>query len=346
MCLPCSRRLAIMVALRCSPCAQRRQVHPMDTFRDYITRLRPASQRTSSLAFCPLAILLLVALVMSACASAATATSPAPGKSNTLRQAALPPGFSTSPAGSTSAVGSDFFVSADNGDVAYACIVSTTSPSVTVPVWLTRDRAAHWTQVETLTAPRPVTSCGVTPDDFDTGTADIVLDWKSPGAQWMPSVTVSYVTTDAGAHWQKLTGTPAFVISDLATRDGRVYALRTIQVDAEGTTARRLSTSDDHFRTWHPIDSAIADNFNPISGFWADPTSNTLLASVDNGPESSVLWSSNDDGAHWQQFPLPIQSRDAIIAEFTGNVPARICESSLGSAARSEEHTSELQSQS
>ncbi|MGH2516568.1 MAG: hypothetical protein ACRDHP_13010 [Ktedonobacterales bacterium] len=309
----------------------------MSMFRNRFVGQLPMSQRWSLSLWWLLTAPLLVALAASSCAPTTTGKGPGSGQTNALRQVTLPLGYSVTSAsdGSNSVIGSGYTVSAQDGNVAYACVVATSKPSATVSVWLTRDGAVHWTQVGTLASPQSVTSCGVTPDELDTNTAAIVLNWTPPGGQWMPSTTVSYMTTDAGTHWRKLTGSPAYTVGKLTSRNGHVYEVRTIQVDASGTTARRLFVSDDQFHTWRPIDSTFASNLNSISAFWADPTSNMLLASVNSGPETTVLWSSADGGAHWQQVQLPIQSRNTITVTFPGNAPARICVWSLGGGAPS-----------
>ena len=234
---------------------------------------------------------------------------PVAGIAPSWRQANLPAGFGMA------------FHNADTGIVpsdgmtAYSCMGPFIGTSTNIHVVVTHDRGASWA----YTADPPGTWDGcqfVTVDAFNPA---IVAVCCGNGALY-PSQEVS---TDGGASWRQVSLPNAATIEAPATRGARTYAILAAR---DGSRQQTLAASDDGLRTWHAIDAAL-----PTSGYsrlWVNPATGTLLLESWPNGLTKELWSSDDDGTHWQRIIFPVPSREVVeltVRQPTVAAPWHIC---------------------
>lgn len=272
--------------------------------------------------------LLLAVLLLSACGQVvakphATATTPAPtpmptlpptptvavihssgqptwGKTAYWSHANLPAGF-----GMQFHV-SDLQVAPSDGETAYSCAAPVTAniPQVIV----THDAGAHWQ----ATAP-------VAPafDECD----QLVIDQLNPQiviAESCCSVGPAAISRDGGASWHALPSADQHMISQIATIGTKTWGL--VSVPITNGVNYILGESDDGMQTWREIDGTLAGK--NLRGFWINPGNGALLLQeYDTG-----LWTSTDDGAHWQQMGNPASNIvDYMVQQPIANLPWRLC---------------------
>src|SRR5690348_5411696 len=195
------------------------------------------------------------------------------------------------PTNSVLAYGHKVAVSASDGDTAYVCTIAsqaqtqTDTPAGAASVWMTRDRAIHWTQASPLlTARHDITACYVIVSDNQPSTALVVVSWSQTfGPQLSSDQAAGFVTTDSGVSWHEVDDPRSLGITQFAAIKGKIYAL----IGPACTPELPLTTSNDclwhlymisdSWQTWQPIwqpiDQTPTQNSRPIGarGFWLDP---------------------------------------------------------------------------
>jgi hypothetical protein len=254
----------------------------------------------------------LIALLATACgASSSAKTMPAstatraPSAPTPLSwtAATYPPGFHLPGASNETRI------AIASADTAYA-ITDTGAPDTPLNVYVTHDRAAHWTRAATLpillrdaSAWAPVADA----NDPNVVTARIFL---------MAGGQSNFVAYDGGMTWAAIKTylTP----SSFATAQGKTYGVVDFNyphsgVPNEGTQDwPRLAVSADRMRSWQPLSSAD----QRITDFWLQPATGTLVAQAQGYPNPTGLpcqaslpsskapcWEqSADSGRNWRVF--------------------------------------------
>ncbi|MGO8950380.1 MAG: hypothetical protein ACLQUY_22510 [Ktedonobacterales bacterium] len=203
------------------------------------------------------------------------------GAANALAAAPLPnfdPGIAIAPS---------------DGNTAYLCIAPKDAESVTEvypEIWVTHDRAAHWTHVSDLpTQPMAVASCGLTIDTLDPA---ILVAQAMPSTG--PGPEESFASFDGGRTWQTLTSPQAVAVQEgFATWGHTTYTMSNIG----------LYRSTDGMRTWQTVTSGIVSAGTIMRQYWVNPGSGNLLAWTEHmSTSTSYLWSSQDQGARWRKI--------------------------------------------
>lgn len=236
----------------------------------------------------------------------------------------------TFPPGSVLAYGHTLAVPVSDGNTAYACAITLSKGAATTPatgsigdtpsgiasMWVTHDRAAHWTQTHALPAVgHAVNSCSIIVDDYQPSTALVVVSWSEiPVPEVSADVAASFVTTDGGASWHQVADPSAVNIGRILTANGRTYALLNHTcTDAQPRTIENdclwhLYPITDSWQIGQPVDQAIStDSLMGIRGLWADRSSGAIWVEVpERHATISQLWKSADGGAHWQHVKVPV----------------------------------------
>ncbi|HEY7339324.1 MAG TPA: hypothetical protein VH591_00465 [Ktedonobacterales bacterium] len=205
---------------------------------------------------------------------------------------------------------SDLQVAASDGRTAYACAIPGDQTQPGHPrVVVTHNGGASWA----YTTPIPVMwdSCaGLVVDMLDPSVVIAGEDFGGP----------QEATFDSGQSWQSLSLPPQQAILQLATRSNVTYALMSKPNVGPNGAGAILAESTDHLRTWQEIDANLAPT--NLRQFWINPTTGALLLQT----YTSGLWTSTDDGAHWQQMAIPDSSGGVyMVQQPTGNQPWRLC---------------------
>lgn len=202
---------------------------------------------------------------------------------------------------------SDLQVAASDGKTAYACAALGTQPNPRVIV--THDGGASWVYATTI--PVAWGAC-----------ARLVVDTLNPAVVIAQGdfLGPQEITLDGGKSWQALSLPPQREIVQLATRGQSAYAFMQVLVNGGSSATTILTESTDNMHTWHEIDGNLASA--NLRGFWLNPGSGALLLQTyDQG-----LWTSTDDGAHWQQLGIPETSIvDRMVQQPRANQPWHLC---------------------
>lgn len=205
---------------------------------------------------------------------------------------------------------SDLQVADSDGRIAYACAVPGKQDQAGTPrVVVTRNGGASWTYVTNI----PVSwySC-----------AALVVDMLDPSVVIAEGdfLGPQEITFDGGKSWQALPLPSQQTILRLAICGQSAYALMEVPQNGGLSSITIFAESSDHLRTWHEIDGHLAAM--NLRQFWINPGSGALLLQTyDNG-----LWTSTDEGAHWQQMSIPIVGAvDYFMQQPKANQPWRLC---------------------
>lgn len=202
---------------------------------------------------------------------------------------------------------SDLDVAPSDGMTAYSCMGQDTGPHVHVVV--THDRGVSWA----YTADPPGSWDGCQIVTVDGLNPAIVAVCCGNGAVY----PFQAVSTDGGISWRQVSLPHAATIQALATRGSRTYA---ILIARDGSRQGMLAVSDDGLRTWRAIDATLPTlNYSRL---WVNPTTGALLLEAWPDGEAHELWSSDDEGAHWQQIIYPVPSREVV--ELTVRQPTAV----------------------
>jgi hypothetical protein len=233
------------------------------------------------------------------------------------------------------------------GRIAYACDVmplpqgTPTASGETSQFRVTYDRGAQWTPALAITAQPNATACSIAIDALDPSLVVVASSYADPTdpnyapnyALPSPNQTVSEVTFDGGATWQRLAGNQ--LIQQPSTVGGVTIALRATQTGQGSSVSITygLAMSRDQLRTWTPIDAALraASPQEGVLSYWLNPTTGALLAQTQDLSIAAptVLWSSTDTGQHWRKLPSP-GGGGPVIGSFViqppaGDAPWHIC---------------------
>jgi photosystem II stability/assembly factor-like uncharacterized protein len=234
---------------------------------------------------------------------------PVAGKAVPWSHATLPSGFG---------MGfhlADLEVAASDGATAYSCAVAGTLQDRSGPprVIVTHDAGAHWAATAPIAA--SWSECDLLIVDKLDPTIVIAESGYSLGA--------SFVSFNGGGSWQTLPAQDGIAIEQLATIGRHSWALVT-KPNANGAT-EALAESLDGLRSWREIDVNLPASDQVM--FWVNPGNASLLVQT----YAHGVWTSSDDGAHWQQMNLPASSDGSILAvqQPRANAPWRLCADSL-----------------
>src|SRR5579859_6175152 len=164
-----------------------------------------------------------------------------PGQTLAWRQVALPAGVDLTS-------GASYAASPVDGNAAWLCAPASASDFA---FWVTSDAGSSWRQVSTL-APataQPSRSCTLVADQADPRTLVAVFSWGSGADGSLRSM--SYVSTDGGAHWRPLPGD--IQTMEVATAGATTYAILIDTAANPATQQSGLVVSGDGLRSWHAI---------------------------------------------------------------------------------------------
>ena len=190
--------------------------------------------------------------------------------------------------------------SQSDSDTAYECAALPGASPQGVQVWITRDRAAHWSRVADIMTGGLVDACTIVVDDLDPATAAVQAIRRADSG-CVPAIGCgeyhTFVTRNAGQMWTPMTG-PYTILLQLATRGGATYALFSQRPQSITQTKSSLAVSRDGLRTWTSLNGA----FSPIQRFWLNRFTGAVLALTD---DNGLWWLPPGTGQSWEGFPNP-----------------------------------------
>ncbi len=196
-----------------------------------------------------------------------------------------------------------------NGNIAYIC---QTLPGNTTHLWRTVDAGEQWTALPTISTQSSLPICSLQTDENDPQTVFVTLTDQLGDSSLGGS---SFVLRDSSLHWQPASS----FIQEVASWQGTFYA---IKGSADNGTHLYASTN---LKSWREIDSNewIQPEPGHDSGYvptqlWVQSTTGALLVWVNgnlNAPSS--LWTSSDQGRHWQHIAYPWSAAPSISSEPT-----------------------------
>jgi hypothetical protein len=208
-----------------------------------------------------------------------------------------------------------------DGDTAYTCEPSTSSTGG-LAIWVTHDRAQHWTELAPLPSVGRKVDVGViTPDAADPSIVVVAVSWEplyefKVLIQNLISDFAQFVTFDGGAHWQPLQSPEPFLVLWLATYHGTTLASLLYS-----SASTHLWSSTDHLQTWHelPQTPSLEPFINPVNG--------ELLALDTNVDNQGIIDESTDLGQHWTSQPVPseLYNGGILVSPPVVSQPWRLC---------------------
>jgi photosystem II stability/assembly factor-like uncharacterized protein len=216
--------------------------------------------------------------------------------------------------------GGVFTIAPSDGNVAYSCM-RPASTSMALAVWVTHDRAQHWTQVASLpSVAHQLTICDLIPDAVDPSIVVASVSWArqqdlfaAPPQMTFPEFR-DFITFDGGAQWQPLPGSEPVLLQWLATYHGTTLA---IVEQSSGDVSLEMST--DQLQTWRELPQA------PVGQVWINPVTGDLLVLGTNGTNQQ-LYESSDLGQHWNVVPMPnTLTGNPLISPPVASQPWRLC---------------------
>jgi hypothetical protein len=287
-------------------------------------------------------VVVLAALLIAACSPsttariartslpAGTATSslhpiptPTLAPAGPLAWQAHPSPISLIPSPSNAAPPPRLTVAASDGNTAYLCVPQAEATATGPQVWVTHDRAAHWTRVAEPATGNAAESCTVVVDDLDPARAVV---WSAPGgipgAPQAPGGTLFpfYATEDAGHTWRPVRG-PLGELAQIATYAGVSYALFRGHPQSASQIPSRLAISRDNWRTWTAIDQQLA----PVIRFWLNPFAGSLLART---VSDTIFWQTAISGQPWialSSAPFAFGPDGVVVQTPFAGQPWQIC---------------------
>ncbi len=212
-------------------------------------------------------------------------------------------------------------VAPGDGDIAYMCMANGSSR---VAVWVTRDRAAHWTHVGDISVSMGTNQCYPTVDGLQPNTAVVAVVAAKLGASPPVSLYTSYVTFDGGSAWRQLSKQQPYLAFQFSTLAGVIYGYLRVVHGQQDEEVPELVVSNDQMRTWRPILQGIGDFSGFDSNdFWLNPVNGALLVK-----DASVFWSSADAGVHWAKIAVPylaMPSAETVVQAPVTDTPWHLC---------------------
>ncbi|GEM_PF-2126839 len=248
----------------------------------------------------------------------------------TWTTASMPPG---NPMSGMRDNGASLTVAPSDGNTAYTC----TAPSPPLPspskvpasVWVTHDRARHWTRAAPIPpVAHPFGWCWVVVDQMNPATAVLAVSWGREAEGPSLKTTVSFVTFNSGQSWQPLTSPQTspqnFFVFEFATYHGVTIAIIGVNIDGG---LSKWWVSRNHMRTWQTINYQLP--VQQIGQFWINPGTGELLAHglLDNSDSTVQLLDSHDLGLHWTTITVPVNFGwgSPLISPPVANQPWRLC---------------------
>ena len=111
-------------------------------------------------------------------------------------------------------------VAPGDGDIAYMCIAN---GGARVAIWVTHDRAAHWTHVGDIPVATGTNRCYPTVDGLQPNTMVVAVIAANLVATPPLRYYTSYATLDGGSTWRKLVGPQPYFVSQVSTLAGVIY---------------------------------------------------------------------------------------------------------------------------
>ena len=222
-----------------------------------------------------------------------------------------------------------------DGNIAYTCMRPASASASMEPepeVWVTHDRAQHWTQAAPLPAAhRQLYICSLLPDAADPSIVVVGVSWMREkdlsGAP--PQIGLAawedFVSFDGGTHWQLLHGPGLFMPEWVATYHGTTVAeLET----ADGSVNLWLST--DQMQSWRKLDQA------PSGQLYMNPSTGDLLMLGGGNGNQEQIYESSDLGQHWTSFPMPLNysAEYQLVSYSVGDPSWHICGTSTAPSTK------------
>ena len=213
------------------------------------------------------------------------------------------------------------FIAPSDGNIAYSCMAPATI-AVRPAIWVTRDRAQHWTQVASLPlVDHQLQICDLIPDAVDPSMVVASVSWARPKdlmgepPQMAFPEFREFITFDGGGHWQSLPGSEPVLLQWLATYHGTTLA---IVEQSSGDVS--LEMSADHLQTWQELPRA------PVGQVLINSATGDLLVLGTNGSNQEQLYKSHDLGQHWTVLSLPnTLTGNPLISPPVAGEPWRLC---------------------
>jgi hypothetical protein len=222
-------------------------------------------------------------------------------------------------------------ISPSDGNTAYSCMWPA-SASVGPDIWVTHDRAQHWTQITPPpSAHRTLDICGLLLDAADPSIVVAYVSWmRQKDLQGAPpqiflAAFTDFVSFDDGAHWQLLRGPGLFMPEWVATYHGTTVAeLET----ADGSVNLWMST--DQMRSWRKLDLA------PSGQLFINPSTGDLLMLGGGNGNPQQIYESSDLGQHWTSFTMPLNyfAEYQLVSYSVGDPSWHICGSSTAASTK------------
>jgi hypothetical protein len=182
-----------------------------------------------------------------------------------------------------------------DGRAAYLCGANWTNTNTDVQpdVWVTTDRAAHWTLITPLPLPRHFNSCHMVVNDTNVASAvvEMIYDSATPDTD----VTDDFATFDGGKSWSQIGASNSERVAQLASLGDTIYALTSSPTDDGGQPHLFVASSATFAdpRAWQRADTGLPA---PIQRLWLNPRTGALLATISLIGNQPQLWQSTDGG--------------------------------------------------
>jgi hypothetical protein len=196
-------------------------------------------------------------------------------------------------------------VAPSDGNILYACALDQSSLTAVPHIWISRDRAAHWSTGAAVPSQADASNCQIVVDANDPQRLAASLSYMPPGAGGGPdpSTYQIFLSTDGARTWTAPSPHEAWWITRLASSGSTDYAIRSVLMSSLNAVTTDLYASTNGMRTWQNVSSTLtAPGGDFDKTFWLDPTIGNLLLQVE-GDHILMLYASTDGGQHWAAVP-------------------------------------------
>jgi hypothetical protein len=213
-------------------------------------------------------------------------------------------------------------VAPSDGNTAYLCAPQADETAAGPQVWVTSDRAAHWTRVADPALGNAAWACTIVVDQLDPARA---VAWNAPGGisgapqAGSGALFTYYITDDAGRTWQPVRG-PLDQLAQIVSYAGLTYALFRGHPQSASQVPAYIAISRDNWRTW-TADKSLA----PVIEFRLNPFAGTLLARTTS---NNAYWQSSNSGHTWaalSEAPFEFSPDGVVMQTSFAGQPWQIC---------------------